>query len=91
MAAALKSGGTNIPLERALDHVWGYAVALDMTRRDLQGAAKELDRPWEIGKAFERSAPIGALTPRRRSATGTRGPSPWPSTARSGSKATSTR
>jgi fumarylpyruvate hydrolase len=63
MAAALKSGGTNIPPERALDHVWGYAVALDMTRRDLQGEAKELGRPWEIGKAFERSAPIGVLVP----------------------------
>ena len=60
---ALKSGGTNIPVETALDHVWGYAVALDMTRRDLQGEAKKLGRPWEIGKAFERSAPVGPLHP----------------------------
>ncbi len=63
MAVALKSGGTNIPITSALDHVFGYALALDMTRRDLQGEAKKLGRPWEIGKAFERSAPIGPLRP----------------------------
>ena len=63
MLVALKSGGTNIPVETALDHVYGYAVCLDMTRRDLQGEAKELRRPWEIGKAFERSAPCGPLFP----------------------------
>lgn len=63
LVVALKSGGSNIPLDRALDHVWGYAVSLDMTRRDLQGEAKKLGRPWEIGKAFERSAPIGRLIP----------------------------
>lgn len=63
MAVALKSGGTNIPLDQALDHVYGYAVALDMTRRDLQGEAKDLRRPWEIGKAFARSAPVAALHP----------------------------
>ncbi|MTH98391.1 fumarylacetoacetate hydrolase family protein [Roseibium sp. RKSG952] len=63
LAVALKSGGTNIPLSEALDHVYGYAVALDMTRRDLQGEAKKMGRPWEVGKAFERSAPIGPLVP----------------------------
>jgi fumarylpyruvate hydrolase len=63
MVVALKSGGVNIPVERALDHVFGYAVGLDMTRRDLQGEAKDLRRPWEIGKAFERSAPCSALVP----------------------------
>lgn len=63
MLVALKSGGTNIPVESALDHVYGYAVCLDMTRRDLQGEAKELRRPWEIGKAFERSGPCGPLHP----------------------------
>ncbi|MCH8953465.1 MAG: fumarylacetoacetate hydrolase family protein [Proteobacteria bacterium] len=63
MVVALKSGGLNIPVEHALDHVYGYAVGLDMTRRDLQGEAKDLRRPWEIGKAFERSAPCGALVP----------------------------
>ena len=46
-----------------MSHVWGYAVGLDMTRRDLQGEAKKLGRPWCIGKAFEESAPIGALSP----------------------------
>lgn len=61
MVVALKSGGTNIALENALDHVWGYGVGLDMTRRDLQGKAKEMGRPWEIGKAFEQSAPCGPL------------------------------
>lgn len=63
LIVALKSGGTNIPLDRALDHVWGYAVCLDMTRRDLQGEAKKQGRPWEIGKAFERSGPVGPLVP----------------------------
>lgn len=63
MAVALKSGGVNIPVASALDHVFGYAVSLDMTRRDLQGEAKDLRRPWEIGKAFERSAPCGELVP----------------------------
>lgn len=63
MLVALKSGGTNIPVESALDHVYGYAVCLDMTRRDLQGEAKDLRRPWEIGKAFERSGPCGPLFP----------------------------
>ena len=63
MVVALKSGGVNIPVERALEHVYGYGVGLDMTRRDLQGEAKDLRRPWEIGKAFERSAPCSALVP----------------------------
>ncbi len=63
IAVMLKSGGTNIPLERALDHVYGYALALDMTRRDLQGEMKKAGRPWEIGKAFERSAPVGPVHP----------------------------
>jgi fumarylpyruvate hydrolase len=60
---ALKSGGTDIAIADALNHVWGYAVSLDMTRRDLQGEAKKLGRPWEIGKAFERSGPVGPLMP----------------------------
>lgn len=63
MIVALKSGGTDIPVERALEHVYGYGIGLDMTRRDLQGEAKDLRRPWEIGKAFERSAPCGPLHP----------------------------
>jgi fumarylpyruvate hydrolase len=60
---ALKSGGTDIAPEKALDCVYGYGVALDMTRRDLQAVAKEMSRPWEVGKAFESSAPCGALMP----------------------------
>ena len=63
VAVMLKSGGTNIPVENALDHVFGYALSLDMTRRDLQGAQKKMGRPWEIGKAFERSAPVGPIHP----------------------------
>lgn len=63
VAVLLKQGGTNIPVESALDHVFGYALSLDMTRRDLQGAAKKKGRPWEVGKAFERSAPIGPILP----------------------------
>ena len=61
LAVLLKSGGVNIPVDRALEHVYGYALALDMTRRDLQGEKKSLRQPWEIGKAFERSAPIGPV------------------------------
>jgi fumarylpyruvate hydrolase len=61
MIVALKSGGVNIKPEAALGHVLGYGVALDMTRRDLQGEAKKLGRPWEVGKAFEHSAPSTPL------------------------------
>ena len=63
MVVALKSGGTNIAVDTALDHVFGYGVGLDITRRDLQGIAKQMGRPWEIGKAFEHSAPVGPLQP----------------------------
>ena len=63
LVVALKKGGKNIPLDKALDYVYGYGVGLDMTRRDLQGEAKKLGRPWEIGKAFEASAPCTALVP----------------------------
>ncbi len=63
LVVALKSGGTNIKAADAMSHVYGYAVGLDMTRRDLQNAQKKLGRPWEIGKAFEHSAPCTALYP----------------------------
>ena len=63
LAVALRSGGTDIPIDDALSHVYGYAVALDMTRRDLQGEAKKAGRPWEVGKAFEHSAPCSAIVP----------------------------
>ncbi|MDQ0509361.1 fumarylacetoacetate hydrolase family protein [Ancylobacter amanitiformis] len=63
MLVAIGKGGINIPVEKALEHVWGYGIGLDMTRRDLQGEAKKLGRPWEVGKAFEASAPSSALVP----------------------------
>jgi fumarylpyruvate hydrolase len=63
LVVALSKGGENIPVESALDHVFGYAVGLDMTRRDLQGEAKKAGRPWEVGKAFEASAPIAPIVP----------------------------
>ena len=63
VAVMLKSGGSNIPLDAAESHIFGYALSLDMTRRDLQGAQKKMGRPWEIGKAFERSAPVGPIHP----------------------------
>jgi fumarylpyruvate hydrolase len=63
LVVALGKGGKDIPLSSALDHVYGYAVGLDMTRRDLQDQCKKAGRPWEIGKAFEHSAPIGPLVP----------------------------
>jgi fumarylpyruvate hydrolase len=61
VAVFLKSGGTDISIDDALDHVYGYALCLDMTRRDLQGVAKKMGRPWEIGKAFHASAPVGPI------------------------------
>ena len=63
LVVALHSGGADIPVEAALGHVFGYAVGLDMTRRDLQNRAKEMGRPWDMGKGFDRSAPISALRP----------------------------
>jgi len=59
LAVILKSGTSRIDAGQALKQVYGYAVALDMTRRDLQGEAKKAARPWEIGKAFEQSDPVG--------------------------------
>ena len=61
LVAALKSGGKNISIERALEHVYGYALGLDMTRRDLQRALGDQKKPWEIGKSFDHSAPIGPI------------------------------
>lgn len=60
---ALKSGGSNISVENALDHVWGYGVGIDMTRRDMQDGLKKMGRSWEGAKAFEFSAPISPLVP----------------------------
>jgi fumarylpyruvate hydrolase len=63
LVVALARGGKNIAVDRALEHVYGYAVGLDMTRRDLQGDAKQQGRPWEVGKAFDASAPCSAIVP----------------------------
>lgn len=63
MVVALKGGGKNITVKDALSYVYGYGVGIDMTRRDLQGVAKEQRRPWEVGKAFERSAPMSEIVP----------------------------
>ncbi len=63
LVVALSGGGRDIPAERAEALIWGYGVGLDMTRRDLQGQAKKAGRPWEVGKAFEHSAPCSALVP----------------------------
>ena len=73
MVVALKSGGTNIKAADAMKHVFGYAVGIDMTRRDLQDAAKKLARPWEVGKAFEYSAPCTALVPAQHVESPTKG------------------
>ena len=61
LVVGLGSGGTDIPVARALEHVWGYAVGLDMTRRDVQAEAKRMGRPWDMGKGFDHSAPIGEM------------------------------
>lgn len=64
LVVAIGQGGRDIPVERALDHVWGYAVGLDMTRRDLQSIMKNGGKPWSIAKGFDASAPIGPITPK---------------------------
>jgi fumarylpyruvate hydrolase len=63
LVVAIGLGGRDIPVDQALGHVWGYAVGLDMTRRDLQGEAKKLGRPWCTGKGFDESAPISPIRP----------------------------
>lgn len=63
LVAALKSGGTNIPAEQALEHVYGYALGLDMTRRDLQNGMAAEKKPWEIGKSFDHAAVLGPIHP----------------------------
>jgi fumarylpyruvate hydrolase len=63
LVAALHRGGRDLPIERALELVYGYAIGLDMTRRDLQRAMGDEKKPWEIGKSFDRSAPIGPMHP----------------------------
>jgi fumarylpyruvate hydrolase len=66
LVAVLKKGGRDISIEKALDHVFGYAVGLDMTRRDRQTEAKKAARPWEVGKSGDNSAIIGPITTKAR-------------------------
>lgn len=63
LVVALKGGGRKVSPDKALDLIYGYGVGIDLTRRDLQIASREVKRPWEIGKAFDASAPCGALRP----------------------------
>ena len=63
LVVALASGGAALAVEEALSHVYGYAVGIDMTRRDLQAVAKKASRPWEVAKAFEHAAPCSAIVP----------------------------
>ncbi|MGD1923043.1 MAG: fumarylacetoacetate hydrolase family protein [Paracoccaceae bacterium] len=63
MVVALGSGGRDITLDDALGHVWGYGVGNDLTRRDVQGVAKKMGRPWDWGKGFDKSAVIGPIHP----------------------------
>jgi fumarylpyruvate hydrolase len=73
LVVALGSGGRDIPVERANDCIFGYALGLDMTRRDLQNESKKQGRPWETGKAFDHSGPIGPIHPRAVTGTITQG------------------
>jgi fumarylpyruvate hydrolase len=66
LVVALGTGGANLAEARALDHVFGYAAGLDMTRRDLQAAAKKAGRPWDTAKGFDHAAPCGAIMPAAR-------------------------
>ena len=63
LVVALKSGGRNITTQKASDCIYGYGAGIDLTRRDLQIASRDIKRPWEIGKAFDHSAPCGPLRP----------------------------
>lgn len=74
LVVAIGTGGRDIKAEHASAHIYGYAIGLDMTRRDLQNEMKKQGRPWEIGKAFEHSAPIGPIVPKAKSGALLRGP-----------------
>jgi 2-keto-4-pentenoate hydratase/2-oxohepta-3-ene-1,7-dioic acid hydratase in catechol pathway len=73
LVAALKSGGINIPPDKALEHVYGYALGLDMTRRDLQNEMAALKKPWEIGKSFDHAAVLGPIHPASKTGHFTKG------------------
>ncbi|MCX8569260.1 MULTISPECIES: fumarylacetoacetate hydrolase family protein [Hyphomicrobiales] len=67
LVVAIGRGGSNIPEAKALEHVWGYGVGIDFTRRDLQDTAKKMGRPWDWSKGFDQSAPCGPIVPVARS------------------------
>ena len=73
LVAALKSGGANIPADKALEHVYGYALGLDMTRRDLQNGMAAEKKPWEIGKSFDHAAVLGPIHPASKTGHFTKG------------------
>lgn len=73
LVVAIGKGGKDIATADALSHVWGYAAGLDMTRRDLQNEAKKTGRPWDMGKGFDHSAPIGLMIPAAQFANPTKG------------------
>src|SRR5437763_9559550 len=73
LVAALKSGGTNIAPDAALEHVYGYALGLDMTRRDLQNGMSAEKKPWEIGKSFDHAAVLGPIHPATKTGHFTKG------------------
>ncbi|SRR5690625_2098198 len=74
LVVALGSGGSNLTVEQATDAIWGYAIGVDLTRRDLQAAAKEKGRPWDVAKGFDQAAPIGLLHPISQTGLLTQGP-----------------
>jgi len=74
LVVALGSGGRDLSVEQAKQAIWGYAVGIDLTRRDLQAAAKEKGRPWDVAKGFDQSAPIGTLYPRSQTGLLDKGP-----------------
>ena len=65
LVIAIGCGGRDIAVADARDHIWGYAVGIDLTRRDRQRDARDLRLPWEVGKSFDASAPCGTITPAR--------------------------
>lgn len=73
LVVALGKGGRDVPVEKASELIWGYAVGLDMTRRDLQAQAKKQGRPWEVAKSFDRSGPVTPIMPASRCGILTRG------------------
>jgi len=91
LVVALKSGGRNIPLDRTLDCIYGYGVGIDLTRRDLQIASRDMKRPWEIGKLLMRPRRAERCSPPVRSAIPVKGASRSRPTARCGRRAISRR